>query len=106
MTTICAVAELTPDRGVAALVGDTPVAVFLLSDGSVHAISDVDPVTGVSVLSRGLVGEATGRPTVASPLHKQRYDLRTGACLDDPDLGVPVHHAEVRGGVIHVRLAT
>ncbi len=49
-----------------------------------HAVDNVDPFSGASVLSRGIVGDAGGVPTVASPVYKQRFDLRTGRCLDDP----------------------
>jgi nitrite reductase (NADH) small subunit len=101
---VCPVERLTPDRGVAALVDGTAVAVFLLSTGELVAIDNVDPITGASVLSRGLVGEVDGSPTVASPLHKQRYDLRTGDCLDLPGVRVAVHDAAVVDGAVRVSL--
>ena len=53
------------------------------STARVHAIGNQDPFTGAFVLSRGIVGGRGEIPTVASPLHKQVFDLRTGACLDD-----------------------
>ena len=93
---------LTPDRGVAAVVGGRAVAVFRLSTGELHAVDNLDPCSGASVLSRGLVGDAEGAPTVASPLYKQRFDLRTGRCLD-ADVAVAVHDVLVLDGVIHVR---
>lgn len=92
---ICSLARLLPERGVAALVDGVQVAVFLLHDGVVHAIGNVDPFTGAAVLSRGIVGDRGGVPTVASPLHKQVFDLRTGRCIDDPSVGVPVYPARV-----------
>jgi nitric oxide dioxygenase len=39
---------------------------------------------------------------VASPLHKQRFDLRTGRCLDDPDHSVRVWPVRVEAGVVQV----
>src|SRR5690606_2688145 len=42
----------------------------------------LDPYSGAQVMSRGIVGTRDGAPTVASPLHKQLFDLRTGLCLD------------------------
>lgn len=101
---VCPVDRLTPDRGMAALIDDTPVALFLLSEGTIHAVDNVDPISGASVLSRGIVGDADGRTTVASPLYKQRFDLATGECLDQPDARIAVHHAEVIDGVVQVRL--
>lgn len=74
---------LLPDGGEAALFRDR--------SGAVRAISDRDPFTGAYVLSRGLLGSADGRPFVASPLLKQRFDLATGVCLDDEEVSVPVY---------------
>ena len=102
---VCARSRLTPDRGVAALVDGTAVAVFLLASGELHAIDNVDPISRASVLSRGIVGDVKGAPTVASPLYKQRFDLRTGRCLDDDDVAVIVHDVRDIDGVIEVRLS-
>ncbi len=99
---ICPVERLTPDRGVAALVDGHAVAVFLLSSDELHALSNVEPFTGTSVLSRGIVGELDGVPTVASPLHKQRFDLRSGRCLDVADTAVPTYSTKLVDGVVHV----
>jgi nitrite reductase (NADH) small subunit len=101
---VCPVARFTCDRGLAALVDGTAVAVFLLADGSWHAIDNVDPVSGASVLSRGIVGEVDGVTTVASPMYKQRFVLTTGECLD-ADVRVRVHDVRSCGGNVHVRLA-
>ncbi|MFC7789766.1 nitrite reductase small subunit NirD [Microbacterium sp. MAHUQ-60] len=79
---VCAVSDLEVERGRAALFGSTQIALFLLADGSVHAVSNRDPYTGAQVMSRGIVGTRDGAPTVASPLHKQVFDLRTGLCVD------------------------
>ncbi|MET8678548.1 nitrite reductase small subunit NirD [Streptomyces sp. NPDC004647] len=88
---VCDLAHLTPGRGVAALLEDgSQVAVFLDRAGSAYAISNRDPFTGAYVLSRGLIGRtADGRPFVASPLLKQRFDLASGRCLDDESVTVP-----------------
>lgn len=102
---VCVARRLTPDRGVAALVDGTPVALFRLGTGELHAVDNVDPISGASVLSRGIVGDADGRPTVASPLYKQRFDLRTGECLD-ADTSVTVHGVQEIDGMVHVRVAT
>ena len=47
-----------------------------------HAVSNFDPYSGAHVMSRGIVGTREGIPTVASPMYKQVFDLRTGICLD------------------------
>jgi nitrite reductase (NADH) small subunit len=99
---VCHLGRLTPDRGAAALVGGEQVAIFLLADGTAFAIDDRDPFTGSYVLSRGLIGDADGTPTVASPIYKQRFDLRTGRCLDDASVSVRTWSIRVQDGWVEV----
>lgn len=102
-TRVCALSDLIPDRGVAALLEhDEQVAIFLTEDGTVHALSNVDPFSGAAVLSRGLVGDLGGVPVVASPMHKQHFDLRTGVCVDDAAVSVAVYPVRVDDGAILV----
>jgi nitrite reductase (NADH) small subunit len=101
---VCVVDRLTPDRGVAALVDGHQIAVFLLADGTLHAVDNTDPCSGATVLSRGIVGDAGGRTTVASPLYKQRFDLATGACLDADVAPLGVHEIAMIHGIVFVRL--
>src|SRR6478736_9956651 len=82
--TVCDLTLLSPGRGVAALLPDgRQVALFRDRAGRLYGIDNRDPFGGAAVLSRGLTGTHQGRPFVASPLLKQRFDLRTGECLDD-----------------------
>jgi nitrite reductase (NADH) small subunit len=100
---VCPLVDLTHDRGVAALVDGEAIAVFRLSpDDEVVAVGNVDPFSGASVLSRGIVGSAGEVVTVASPVYKQRFDLRSGECLDDPLVRIPVHRAAVVDGWVEV----
>ncbi|WP_406371634.1 nitrite reductase small subunit NirD [Streptomyces sp. NBC_00647] len=93
--TICELALLTPGRGVAALLPDgSQAALFTDRAGRTYAIDNRDPFSGAAVLSRGLTGTHRGRPFVASPLLKQRFDLESGRCLDDEDVRVTTY--EVR----------
>ncbi|WP_341717613.1 nitrite reductase small subunit NirD [Micromonospora sp. FIMYZ51] len=102
-TVVCPLDRLDPDRGVAALVDGVQVALFRTTEG-LYAVDNRDPVTGAYVLSRGIVGSRGGVPTVASPLHKQVYDLRTGNCLDLPGVSVARHEVRCRDGMVEVRL--
>ena len=79
---VCSLTDLEVERGRAALIGSTQLALFLLHSGRVHAVSNLDPYSGANVISRGIVGTRQDAPTVASPMYKQVFDLRTGACLD------------------------
>jgi len=99
---VCRLDDLTLERGAAALVGGHVVALFRMDDDEVLAIDDVDPFWGVAVLSRGLVGYQSGRDTVASPLLKQRFDLRTGACLDDANVTVATWPVRINHGRVEV----
>jgi len=99
---VCAADWLIPGRGAAARVGGRTVAVFLLPGDELVAVDDVDPFSGVSVMSRGLVGEVAGKPTVAAPIYKQRFELRTGRCLDDDAVALQTWPARLREGRVEV----
>ncbi|GAA1608873.1 MULTISPECIES: nitrite reductase small subunit NirD [Kribbella] len=99
---VCAFDVLLPERGVAALLGDVQIALFRTHDGEVFAIGNQDPFSGANVMSRGIVGSRGDVPTVASPMFKQVFDLRTGACLDDPAVSLPVYPVTIRDGQVVV----
>lgn len=103
-TNACAYDRLTPGRGVGVLLDDgTQVALFRLDDGALRAIGNIDPFSGASVLSRGIVGDRRGRAMVQSPIKKQAFALDDGTCLDDPGVSVPVHPTRVSPyGVVQV----
>lgn len=102
-TTVCALTQLQPERGVAVLLpGGGQAALLRTHDGAVYALDNVDPACGAAVLSRGIVGDRGGVPTVTSPMLKHVYELATGRCLTDVDLAVPVVPVRVRGGAVQV----
>ncbi|MFE3852769.1 nitrite reductase small subunit NirD [Streptomyces griseorubiginosus] len=89
---VCELARLLPGRGVAALLPDgRQAALFRDRAGNLYAIDNRDPFGGAAVLSRGLTGSLQGRPFVASPLLKQRFDLETGQCLDDESVRIATY---------------
>lgn len=109
-TPVCRLDQIRRDSGVSALVSGRAVAVFRTHDDEVYALSNVDPFGRASVLARGIVGTRTvvvggveeQVPFVASPLHKQPFDLRTGVCLDHPEVSVATYDVRVRDGVVAV----
>ena len=101
-TAVCRLDDLAPMWAEAALVGSSQVAVVRLPDDSIRAFGHLDPLTGSAVMARGIVGSRAGRPTVASPLHKDVYDLETGACLTKPDLRLPIWRSRVVEGTVEV----
>ncbi|GAB1329734.1 nitrite reductase small subunit NirD [Streptomyces sennicomposti] len=95
--TLCDLSALLPGRGVAALLPDgRQAALFRDRSGRLFAIDNRDPFTGAAVLSRGLTGTDRGRPYVASPLLKQRFDLASGQCLDDETVRVTAYEVRAR----------
>jgi len=101
LTPVCLLDDIEVEGGVAALVAGVAVAIFRTHDRNLYAISNYDPVAHASVLARGIVGTRGDVPVVASPMHKQAYDLRTGQCLDDAAVRVPTYDVQVtRGSVL------
>ena len=102
---VCSLSDLPRERGAAALVDGVQVALFRTHDDRVFAVQQHDPYSGANVLSRGIVGSRGDTPTVASPMYKQVFDLRTGACLDPvgkEPVGLVTYPVEVREGVVLV----
>ena len=99
---VCEYDALLPERGVAALLGEVQIALFRTHDGEVFALGNQDPFSGANVMSRGIVGSRGDVPTVASPMFKQVFSLRTGECLDDPEVSLPVYPVEVVDGQVVV----
>lgn len=103
---ICKLEEIPVEGGVAALVDGQAVAVIRTYDDTVYALSNYDPFGKASVMSRGIVGTRTVGdeevPYVASPLLKQGFDLRTGVCLDDDSVSLPIYEVRVDNGVVQV----
>ncbi|TSD97305.1 nitrite reductase small subunit NirD [Skermania sp. ID1734] len=105
-TSACPLRRLIPGCGVAVLLrSGEQVALFLLEDGTLHAVGNIDPFGHAAVMSRGIVGDRAGEPTVASPLLKQVFSLVDGRCLDDPSVRLPVYDVRVWGGVVQVHSA-
>jgi nitrite reductase (NADH) small subunit len=99
---VCAVADILPNTGVCALVDGRHVAVFRVGTEQFYAIDNIDPKSGASVLSRGLVGNLGERVVVASPLYKNHFDLKTGECLELPACSVCAYSVKVDGAQVLV----
>lgn len=103
-TPVCPADAIVPNTGVCALVEGRHVAVFRVGQDQFFAIDNVDPKSGASVLSRGLVGNLGEHIVVASPLYKNHFDLRTGACLESPEHSVRAHEVRVEDGRVLVTI--
>ncbi|WP_082513600.1 MULTISPECIES: nitrite reductase small subunit NirD [unclassified Leifsonia] len=102
--TACAVDDLEPSWGEAALLRARQIALFLVSGEEIYAVAHRDPHTDAPVMARGIVGSRGERPTVASPLHKEVYDLATGECFTNPELVLQTFRTRVVRGMIEVEL--
>jgi nitrite reductase (NADH) small subunit len=100
-TQACRLDFLIPGRGVAVLLkGGRQAALFLLTDGTLAAVGNIDPFGRAAVMSRGITGDRRGEPTVASPLLKQVFSLRDGRCLDDESHTLTVYDVRVIDGIV------
>ncbi|MEU0874004.1 nitrite reductase small subunit NirD [Nocardia brasiliensis] len=102
-TQACRLDYLIPGRGVAVLLkGGRQAALFLMSDGILYAVGNIDPFGRAAVMSRGIVGDRGGVPVVASPLLKQVFSLVDGRCLDDESAMLPVYAVSVTDGIVSI----
>jgi nitrite reductase (NADH) small subunit len=101
-TPVCRTDDILPNTGVCALVAGRHIAVFRVGQDRFFAIDNIDPKSGASVLSRGLVGNLGERIVVASPLYKNHFDLQTGECLELPDCSVRAYAVRQHEGQLAV----
>jgi nitrite reductase (NADH) small subunit len=104
---ICQLEDITPGTGVCALVGEQQVAIFRPDTSEqVYAIHNMDPFARANVLSRGLICEHQGELWVASPLKKQRFQLKSGLCMEDERFSVRAFPTRVVAGKVEVSIMT
>ncbi|WP_028766980.1 nitrite reductase small subunit NirD [Shewanella fidelis] len=104
--TLCEEAALPSHRGIAAWASGKAIALFNLGEKGIFALDNIDPATGVSVLSRGLICEFDNQMYVSSPIHKQHYDLRTGQCLESAVLSVNCYEVKKLQGKILAKITS
>src|SRR5690554_6332737 len=100
------VEDLVADSGIAGGTVDGPLAAVHLPHRwpAVCAVSRPGPFAGADVLARGIAGDVRGEPVVASPLYKQHFSLRSGACLEDDSARVKVYPVLLDGNRIRLEL--
>ena len=101
---VCVLDELELAWGEAALIAGRQVALFRTGPSEVFAVAHEDPATGAHVMARGIIGSRGTRPTIASPLHKEVYDLETGECFGTPELRLDTFSTRVSDGYVEVEL--
>jgi nitrite reductase (NADH) small subunit len=98
---ICGSDEIIIGTGMPARVLGRQLAIFNTDEGY-FALGNCDPFSGANVLARGIIGDIGGKLVVASPVYKQHFCLRTGICLEDMSVTVPVWRVNVRNGRVFV----
>ena len=101
---VCAIDEVLPGAGVAALLEGEQIAIIRTRGGQFAALSNFDPFSKAFVIARGIVGDRAGVPKIASPIYKQNFSLETGQCLDDPSVRLQVFPIRVVAGRVQVSL--
>ncbi|PWV57276.1 nitrite reductase small subunit NirD [Nocardiopsis sp. L17-MgMaSL7] len=102
-TDVCPAHLLRVEDGVAVLLPDgRQAALFRTRDHHLYAVDNIDPRTGAAVISRGIVGDRAGEPTVASPMLKNVFSLRTGLGLDDEDTHLTTWPVRQRGTTVQI----
>ncbi|VXC61826.1 Nitrite reductase (NAD(P)H) small subunit [Arthrobacter sp. 9AX] len=101
---VCLVDDLEPAWGEAALVAGRQIALFRTGASEVFAVAQEDPATGAHVMARGILGSRGARPTIASPLHKEVYDLETGECFSTPNLSIAAFRTRIVDGFVEIAL--
>lgn len=102
--TVCRLDDLEVCWGEAALVEGRQIALFRVTSQDVYAVSHRDPVSGAYVMARGIVGSEGHRFTIASPLHKEVYDLGTGVSMAESGVRLRCFPVRVADGAVQVQL--
>ncbi len=104
---VCHINDIPSMSGVCALHQEHQVAIFNLNkvgdNGEIRSISNFDPISKANVLSRGIVAEIDGRIVVSSPLLKQYFCLKTGECLQDESMNIPVYPVRIKNSRVQLK---
>ncbi len=56
------------------------------------------------VLSRGIIGDQSGTPKVACPLHKKTFSLETGECMSGDEYQIQTFDVKVEDEQVYLLL--
>jgi NAD(P)H-dependent nitrite reductase large subunit/NAD(P)H-dependent nitrite reductase small subunit len=99
------VRDFPKDGGATIKYGQTQIAVFRFSSRSEwYATQNMCPHKQAFVLSRGILGDQSGTPKVACPLHKKTYSLENGSCLSGEDYSIRVFPVKVMNEEVYLEL--
>ncbi|MGB7799881.1 nitrite reductase large subunit NirB [Buttiauxella sp.] len=97
---VCDVNAIPAQAGIGARLGEHQIALFRIGE-AIYALDNLEPGSDANVLSRGIIGDASGEPIVVSPLYKHRIRLRDG-CTPDGEQAVRAWPVKVEQGIVWV----
>jgi nitrite reductase (NADH) large subunit len=99
------VSDFPVDGGSAVKYGRSQIAVFRFEGrGEWYACQNLCPHKQEMVLARGIVGDQSGVPKVACPLHKKTFSLESGTCLSGENYHVKVFPVKVEAHEVYLDL--
>ncbi len=99
------VRDFPNDGGATVKVGGVQIAVFnFASRGEWYACQNLCPHRREFVLGRGILGDQSGEPKVACPIHKKAFSLQTGDCISGDDYKVEVFPVRIEGDTVWLKL--
>jgi nitrite reductase (NADH) large subunit len=100
------VEDVPVNGGVAIKHGEVQLALYnFAAEGRWYATQNNCPHTGDMVLARGILGDQSGEPKVACPIHKKTFSLKSGQCLSGESLPA-LHHfpTKVEDGWVYIEV--
>jgi nitrite reductase (NADH) large subunit len=93
------------DGGATIKYGKSQIAVFNFSSrGEWYASQNMCPHKKAFVLARGIIGDASGTPKVACPLHKKTFSLESGESLQGEPYRIRTFPVRVDGDNVYLDL--
>lgn len=98
-------ADFRADCGQTFRFGSAQIAVFYLGGAKRWFATQARcPHKGDAVLGRGIVGDASGTPKLACPLHKRTFSLENGKCTSGEGADILTFPVKVEEGVVYLNL--
>ncbi len=93
------VQDIPENSGVECRINGRSIAIFKLQNGELHAISNLCPHRGASLVT----GELRGK-TITCPLHAWKYDVTNGKNQDQADDQTLCYKLKVEGDQVFVEM--
>ena len=103
---VAASSEFPENGGACVKVGALQIAVFNFTRrGEWYACQNLCPHQMQMILSRGMLGSASGVPKVACPYHKSTFSLETGDCLNADLESIETYPVRIQDGQVFIKVS-